>query len=313
MLGWHEVRKLLLHMTQNCSYHLLSPIGSPLIAHFPGAVHDPDRHAKLLGAMQVLRGQLYLTDGAIQVADLDSEGRFIMNGDEQAWHLLLIEATGEPIGCVRYLLHGQTAQYRNLRLSDSAIARHPQWGPQVRRAVESDLRNAQRQSLQYVEVGGWALAEKWRNTKAAFEMLVGSFALGALWGGCVGYCTATVRHSSSSILRRLGGESFTIDGHSIPSYEDPVYGCEMELLRFDYRNPAPRFAPLIRPLVATLAASPVISADGSERTPQTAFSDDLANLQTALSMPSGNSVPEEIAGSPFVQNGIASIRQLELV
>ncbi len=111
----------------------------------------------------------------------------------------------------------------------------------------------------YVEVGGWALSEQWRGTRAALEILVGSYALAQLWGGCVGSCTATVRHSSSSMLRRLGGQSFEIAGQSLPSYNDPEYECVMELLRFDYRSPAARFLPLINQLRATLSRAPVVT------------------------------------------------------
>ena len=42
-------------------------------------------------------------------------------------------------------------------------------------------------------------------------------------------------------------------GESLPPYADPQYGCQMELLRFDCRTPAPRFVPLIAQLRAKLA------------------------------------------------------------
>jgi hypothetical protein len=210
--------------------------------------------------MQKLRGSIYLKDGAIKPWELDDERRYQMHGDEQSWHLLLLEDRKNVIGCARYLVHPSDVSYDRLRISHSTLANDPAWGGKVREAVEADLRRIREARLSYVEVGGWALSEEWRGTRAALEILVGSYALGQLWGGCMGSCTATVRHSSSSMLRRLGGQSFQIAGQDLPSYNDPEYDCTMELLRFDYRSPAPRFLPLIGQLRTTLSRAPIVTA-----------------------------------------------------
>ncbi len=201
---------------------------------------------------------MYLKDGAIQPWELDDDARFHMPGDEQCWHLLLVDDNKDVIGCARYLVHDENVRYEKLRVSHSALAKDSVWGAKLRDAVEADLQRARLERLSYVEVGGWALAEEWRNTRAALEILVGSFALGELWGGCLGSCTATVRHGSSSILRRIGGTSLQTAADTIPAYDDPDYGCVMEVLRFDYRSPAKRFMPFINQLKAKLAKSPVL-------------------------------------------------------
>lgn len=215
--------------------------------------------------MQQLRGSVYLKDGAISPNDLDNEGRFYMAGDEESWHLLLVDDAKQVIGCAKYLVHDSNVPYHRLKVAQTPIASDPIWGEKVQRAVEADLRRIREEKLSYVEVGGWALAEEWRGTRAALEILVGSFALGQLWGGAMGSCTATVRHSSSSMLRRIGGSSFEIAGDAIPTYQDPHYGCKMELLRFDYRTPSQRFLPLLAPLKASLRKCRVLT-----RHPQTA-------------------------------------------
>jgi hypothetical protein len=73
-----------------------------------------------------------------------------------------------------------------------------------------------------------------------------------------------VRHGSSSILRKIGGTSFEYFGEQLPSYNDPAYGCEMELLRFDWRNPNPRFLHLVHEVEAELKQAPII-ANGHRR------------------------------------------------
>jgi hypothetical protein len=39
----------------------------------------------------------------------------------------------------------------------------------------------------------------------------------------------------------------------VPSYYDPAYDCEMELLRFDSRRPNPKYAGVIERLRETMA------------------------------------------------------------
>jgi len=239
-------------MGQHCSFQLLAPPQARFAREFSRTVCNEQLYDHYLVSMQRLRGRVYLTDNAIKPRDLDRDGRFHMHSDEQSWHLLLVDETNEVIGCAKYLVHSSSVPYHRLRISQSTLAKDPAWAGKVRRVVEADLKRAREEKLSYVEVGGWALAEEWRGTRAALEILVGSFALGQLWGGSLGSCTATVRHSSSSMLRRLGGTSFELEGEPLPSYNDPEYDCTMELLRFDYRTPAQRFLPLIDQLKGTL-------------------------------------------------------------
>jgi len=247
-------------MSQNCTFQILTPQHSQFGNAFARSRFDLQLHHHLMASMQKLRGRVYLKDQAIQPWELDDEGRFRMQGDEQSWHLLLVDDEKEVIGCARYLVHTNQVPYERLRVSQCALAKDATWGGKLRAAVELHLQQAQEENLSFVEVGGWALAEEWRNTRAALEILVGSFALGDLWGGCIGFCMATVRHGSSSMLRRIGGTSLEIAGETVPSYEDPEYGCTMEFLRFDYRSPAKRFMPFINQLKGKIAKSPLICA-----------------------------------------------------
>ncbi len=251
-------------MRQNYKFLILAPANAVMAnSNFGKPRKSEQLHSQLLSAMQHLRGQLYLKDGAIQACELDEDGRFRMRGDEQGWHLLLMDDSRQVIGCARYLVHPNTVSFHKLRLSHSALAQDPIWGIKVRNAVESDLALARRSNLSFIEFGGWALAEEWRNTRAALEILVGSYALAQMLGGCIGACTATARHGSSSMLRRIGGTSFVVGAEELPSYEDPQYSCRMELLRFDSRAPGARFAPLVSQLKAKLSDIVPITPEAS--------------------------------------------------
>jgi hypothetical protein len=76
----------------------------------------------------------------------------------------------------------------------------------------------------------------------------------------LGSCTATVRHGSASILRRLGGSSLVAHGTPLPSYFDPRFGCMMELLRFDYLTPAKLILEKIDEIQDLLGATEVVTA-----------------------------------------------------
>ena len=119
---------------------------------------------------------------------------------------------------------------------------------------------AESELLRYVEAGGWALAPELRCTTEALHIALASYALGELLGGCLGLSTATVRHHSSSILRRLGGNTLVWDGRPLPPYYDPAYRCEMEIVRFDSRLPNPKYQALVNQLKAELAMAPVFCA-----------------------------------------------------
>lgn len=224
---------------------------------------DTELYRHYLSALQRLRGHSYLEDGAIEPWQIDDQGRFWMDGDEASWHFLLIDGQDEPIACLRLLLHSNTVRFEQLRLTHSSIASDPLWSVKLRAAVEADLAEARRAGMGYAELGGWAIAAEHRCTKAALETLLASYAWGQMIGGCLSSCTATVRHRSAMILRRIGGQSLSFDGEVIPPYTDPQYGCLMEVLRFDSRVVDGRFAQLVRQMRDKLEASTVIRAGRS--------------------------------------------------
>ena len=178
---------------------------------------------------------------------------------------MLVSGETQIVGCARYLVHPNTISFEELVLRNAALAQDEYWGKKMRAAFETEFRIARSEDVPYVELGGWALDEQFRGTKAALKTLLASFAWARLIGGCRCACTATVRHGSSSILRRIGGTSLEYFGEPLPSYRDPAYGCEMELLRFDWRNPNPRFLPLLDEIETELRHSAVISTGGQHR------------------------------------------------
>jgi hypothetical protein len=168
-----------------------------------------------------------------------------MDRDEDSWHLLLIDPEEQVVGCVRYLAHPATARPEDLAIGHSTIARDPIWGAKFRNALEADLTLAHQNLLTFIEVGGWAIQNAYRHTRAALEILLASFAWARTMGGAIGCCTATFRNSSASMLRRIGGRSLEYNDEVIPPYDDAHYGCTMETLRFHFQNFDPRYQKMV--------------------------------------------------------------------
>jgi hypothetical protein len=228
--------------------------------HFGNVTSDGSRRDRLLADMQRMRGAVYLEDGAIPRERLTADGRHRTREDEASWHLLMTDARDQITACVWYREHDPAASIEQLRVRDCPLRRDTDWGPVVTRAVEQEMANARRHSLGYVEVGGWAVSKQTRGLVEGLILALGAYSLGRVFGGALGLTTATVRHCSSTILRRLGGTHFELNGTIVPPYYDPHYDCTMELLRFDSRRPNSRYAELVEALQGRLAHVAVFAA-----------------------------------------------------
>jgi hypothetical protein len=212
----------------------------------------------LLSELQKLRGKVYLEDGAIDRSELSSDGRFIQSIDDYAWHLIRINENGDVCGCARYMSYSSNVSYAETGVSKCTLSRSWEWAGSLKSAMDSEISLARRMRVDYVEVGGWALAPELRCSPEALRIALGTYSLARLLGGCIGVTTATQRHCSASILRRIGGQRLMAQGVEIPPYFDPRFDCEMEILRFDSAQPNPRFERWIEELKCYLSTVPVI-------------------------------------------------------
>ncbi len=252
---------------------------------------DPLQHARLLASMQRLRGRVYLEDGAIDQSELSQGGLHRLAVDYESWHILALDGQEKVCGCVRYREVVGANLFQQLWIHNAAVAADNSWGAWLRRAVEAQMAWARAASLGYVEVGGWAIAQEHRCTMTALLLALTTYGLGQLLGGCLGITTATVRHHSSSILRRLGGHSLEWSGKVLPPYYDPQYDCEMEILTFDSRFPASRYAHWVMQIGKALAFAPLICCKSSMH--------NIHSLPTGYGEPS-QSISADISAMPVI-------------
>lgn len=242
---------------------LLAPPNRSLSDCFRKVDH-PLRHQRLLRSMQKLRGEIYLGDGAIERWQLLPDGRHEQPIDYESWHILALDDEGKVSGCVRYHEQSNKVSFQDLGVRQSALAVSPWWGKMLRVAIENELAAARLKHVAYVEVGGWAIAAERRCSPEALRLVMVTYALAQLLGGCRGITTATVRHHSSTILRKLGGRPLEVNGCELPAYYDPMYRCDMEILQFDSRSPGAFYAEWVDQIRTRLPLVPVVCSTEAE-------------------------------------------------
>ncbi len=211
--------------------------------------------------MQRFRGAQYAADGAIRNDQLTPDGRHCHSADAEAWHIVLLGESGEVFACSRCVARRGLVPFQSLGLAHSALAICDKWGRKFRMEVERGVAEAARQGYGSGELGGWAVSPELRCSTEVLRNALSMWALLGLLSIRFSFTTATRRHCSASILRRIGGNPFVVDGEEIPHYYDPQYGCDMEALHFEV--PGPRFEPWVRDLQRLLATSPVVCAAAS--------------------------------------------------
>jgi len=246
---------------------LLAPPQTVVPRVFSSVDTDMRFHRALVREVQRMRGGIYLQDGAVQRHELSPEGLHDTPEDHKSWHLIILNRQQRVSACVWYLEHERATRMEHLRVRNCPLVQVDAWRDTLRHAVESELSRARKCRLRYAEVGGWAVAKESRCTSEGLLLALAAYSLGRLFGGALGMTTATVRHSSSTILRRIGGSHLKADGVVVPPYFDPKYKCEMELLRFDSRRPNAKFRGLIDLLRDKLANVLVIGSQSAVDAP----------------------------------------------
>jgi hypothetical protein len=237
---------------------VLPPEGYGVPRAFSRVEVDHQRNSRLLAAMQRLRGKVYVEDGAVRAEELTPDGRHQLSTDVNCWHILSVDAEDRVTACLRYLDEGDIQGFGGLWVSHAALAHCPRAGWKLRLAVEHGRARARALRMGFGSVGGWAVAKEQRRSLEPVAIILATYGLLELLGGCVGVATATFRHHSASILRKIGLSPLIWSGDELPPYFDPEYGCEMEILQFDSRFPNPKYRDAVREFSAALSLAPVI-------------------------------------------------------
>ena len=246
--------------SKHADFIILAPIGATIPGVFKLVGSNDWLHAAFLTSMQRFRGKIYLEDGAVRPEHLTADGRHYLPVDEESWHVLTLNEESKICACLRVHQQPPAPTFEELPVSQSALSQCPTWGGKLRKAVESEIVKAGAADLRFGDIGGWAIAEERRRTLEPLRTILAGFGLTQHLGNLLGIATATCKHGSAPILRKLGLSPLEADDETIPIYYDPHYNSEMELLRFDSRRPNPKYRKWVGELRALLSIAPVICA-----------------------------------------------------
>jgi hypothetical protein len=260
---------------------LLPPSRQSAAGAFRNIALNTRWHDDLLAGVQRFRGSIYSADGAIGKEDLTSDGRHKSPADDHSWHVLSLNRDGRICACLRYLDERHARRFDDLFVRHAAVSRTPA-GTRFRAAVEDEMARARQMRMGFGEVGGWAVAEDYRGTFEPLRIILATYGLLEVLGGCLGVATATFRHSSASILRRIGLTSLVSSGEELPPYFDPHYNCQMEMLRFDSRIPNPRYSDRVSAFAHELTSTTVVCRESI----RTVLEDALHTFDLPVAAPS---------------------------
>jgi hypothetical protein len=237
---------------------LVAPLHVTRFDAFSNVTADTAHNRRLVEEMQRLRGSIYMDEGNIKHGELTSDGRHRTPEDDLSWHLLMTDQTGHVRSCALYFEHQHASSIDDLRLKNCPLVKRANSRDRVKFAVEAEMARATAEGLRFAELGGWAISKERRGSPEGLMIALATYGLSRMLGGAIGITTANVAHSCSSILRRFGGAYLEFEGKPIPSYFDPKYNTEIDLLRFDSRQPSAKYANLIETVMDTLTNVSVV-------------------------------------------------------
>jgi hypothetical protein len=205
-------------------------------------------HCDAFSEVQRFRGRVYVADKAIPASALDEKGRHSQDFDFENYHLCLQNLEDRIVGCLRLRLHEPTNEIPDLRLHELIKRMNPDLAESCHRALTSLFESSRRDNVRFCEVGGWAIDEELRHHRISTLLPIAGWSFYQIMGNAIVVVSATTRHHSSAILKRLGGFPLMDGDKQLPSFMDDFHGCEMELVGFDSRRPHPKYEKLVAEL-----------------------------------------------------------------
>jgi hypothetical protein len=221
----------------------------------------PPNYDAVLSEIQRLRGSRYFADGAISAAALDAHGRHVTAEDEKCYHLVL--SNGRVQGCLRLRLHPKSDEQITKYAVYDLIRRMPgELAKKYHAGLEELIRTYCDVGMVVGESGGWAISQDFQGHVAMLAVPLAGWSFSRVLSRQVWIAAATERNGSAEMLKRMGGWRLKLKGEELPSFYDPGYKCQMELLCFDSDILNPKFEPAVRDLQALLEEQRAAQSEG---------------------------------------------------
>jgi hypothetical protein len=261
-----NTRKSCFSRLGNVAFGIIAPFGKPAPPVFRHPCPDRDFYKSAIAEIQRFRGRVYLEERAIPASALDEEERHFSEYDYRSWHLFILNQEIQVCGCLR-ATSLRAVDYSELKLHELIERMEPDKAVAYASAVQAVVDENKKRGVGTGEIGGWAIAKDLRFTSKAMLLASACWSLGRILNDHVGFAQATLRNNSALILRRLGGSPLSYQGAELPTFFDPHYGCDMEILTFDPSKAAFEHERTINDLKDFLVNALVISTTSSEPEP----------------------------------------------
>jgi hypothetical protein len=241
---------------------------APSVAHVPewlsNALVNDAMYQNMIDEIQRFRGNVYVHDKAIPASSLDKEGRHYSDYDYQAWHIIFRDRREDLCGAIRVGLVSCT----DTDVEDLQVLRFLAKMPDDQRtpleaAVRGFLGNCRLLQPSICEPGAWAVAEDVRKGRLAPVLAASIWSLLRVVGGASGVATATTRHGSADILKKMGGFDLILNGVPLVPFYDSYHACYMELVGFDSSYLNPRLEATVTEVQEYMGLLPIITRGAS--------------------------------------------------
>lgn len=239
---------------------------APTAAHIPAwlknVLADEEVYTDTIDDIQRFRGYVYVQDKAIPSSALDEQGRHNSEYDYYAWHIILRDRRQELCGAIRV---GVVPYEEGGKPPDTLqilqyLARLPsERKDPMEEAVRQFLNTCHTLQPNICEPGAWAVAEDVRKGRLAPVLAASIWSLLRAVGGAAGVATATTRHQSADILRKMGGFELFRNGEALPPFYDPFHNCLIEIVGFDSGYLNPRLEATVAEVEAYINDLPIIT------------------------------------------------------
>jgi hypothetical protein len=240
---------------------LLAPPNAQIPAAFTRVENNTELHEAWLTKALQLRGQVYLSDGAIREEQLDEKKRHFSRLDPLSWHFLVLSPEEKIRGVMRCQVWYTKERLPDLsELNIYALIERME-NPELRQKFETTIEPFIKQPTTkkcFMEVSALAVDNSSQGFTIGSMLGISGYSIANLKNAYAAVGAGTDRHHTARFYHKLGGFSFRNINNPeevLPPFHDSGYACQMDIMGFV--NPAPAIKDMVSILEEKLCTAQV--------------------------------------------------------
>ena len=245
---------------------IVAPSVTQIPEWLPNVLVNDGMYQEVIGEIQRFRGGVYVQDKAIPANALDDLGRHYSDYDYRAWHVLFRDRRQDLCGAIRVGLvsYGDIEGIDHLQVLEFLSHMPSDKKAPLETAVRKFLDNCKTLVPSICEPGAWAVSADVRKGRLAPVLAASIWSLLRVVGGAAGVATATTKHGSANILKKMGGFDLFLNGMPLVPFYDSYHQCYIELIGFDSDYLNPRLEPTVAQVQDYMSTLPIITTDARD-------------------------------------------------